>query len=150
MASGERVGEHLGIEIAWGKELKVDANGGLWRKIAVGILGCQDGILFYRSEVTAKEEGGDGTRVLVLAEARQDGSLAEVRVCVDEAVCHGRAEGVPDVNELVELCVDAVDRAVAEEEGKFLKSGNFEGFLDLVDRIALGRGGDAETVPGEG
>lgn len=54
------------------------------------------------------------------------------------------------MDEFIKLCADAADRALAEEDGKFLQSGNFERLLDLVDWIALGRGGDAETVPGEG
>lgn len=54
------------------------------------------------------------------------------------------------MDEFIKFCADAVDGALAEEGGKFLQSGNFERLLDLVDWIALGRGGDAETVPGEG
>lgn len=55
-----------------------------------------------------------------------------------------------DVDELVKLCADAANGAVAKEHGELLESGDLERLLDLVDGIALGGGGDAETVPGEG
>lgn len=126
----------------------MDANGGTRRNVADGILGCQEGILFYRRVVAAKEESAD--KIRVLAEAGQDGSLAEVRVCADEAVCDGRAQGVADVDEFIKLCADTMDRAAAEEHGNFFEGSNLERLLDLVDRITLGRGGDAKTIPGEG
>lgn len=148
LANGESIGQHLGVEIVRGKEVGVDANGGIRRNVAAGILGCQDGNLFHRPVVAAKEEIAD--KVRVLAEAGQDGGVAEVWVCVDEAVCEGRAEGVADVDELVKLCADAMDGAIAEEHGNLFKSGSLERLLDLVDGVALGRGSDAKTVPGEG
>lgn len=54
------------------------------------------------------------------------------------------------MDELVEFGADAADGAVAEEHGELLKGGALEWLLDLVDGVALGGGGDAETVPGEG
>lgn len=136
LANGESIGQHLGIEIARGKEVNLDANGGLGRNVSTGVLCCQGGIVFHRPVVAAEEEASD--EVGDLAEAGQDGGVAEVWVCVDEAVGECRAEGVADVDELVKLCVDAVDGAVAEEHGELFESGCLEGLLDLVDGVALG------------
>lgn len=87
LANGESIGQHLGIEVARGKKVNLDASGVLWRDVAARVLCCQDGIVFDSSVVAAKEEAGD--EVSDLAEARQDGGVAEVWVCVDEVVGEG-------------------------------------------------------------
>lgn len=60
LANGESIGQHLGIEIARGKEVNLDASGGLWRNVAARVLCCKGGIVFHRPVVAAQDEGGDG------------------------------------------------------------------------------------------
>lgn len=54
LSNGESIGQHLGIEIVRGKEVNLDASGGLWRNVAARVLCCEDGIVFHRPIVAAQ------------------------------------------------------------------------------------------------
>lgn len=140
--------EHLGVKVAGREEVDVDADAVAGRNIADVVLALEgvdgaDGDKVAAEGEQAEEAGG-------LAETGEDNGVRDVRVQGGQAVGHGGAKGVADVDLVLEaVLVHAAQVAVVYAHGQLVQGLDLGEELDLVDRVAVRRVGNAQAVPGE-
>lgn len=147
LASLGRRSQDLGVKVALREE--ADLHAALVRRsqVPVGVIPEHGGLIGLDEGVSQDEVGDEGA---VGREARQDDAIRNARVRGREGVRVHRAEGVADVDDLLERASHPRDGARAELVGQRLEGRDLQPRLDLVDGLAVRGLGDAETVPGEG
>jgi hypothetical protein len=141
-------GQDLRVEGAGGEEVGLHAGRVAGGQVAVGVRGGQGGVGLDVDEVAAELE--EGQEAAVLREAGQGDAVRDGRVHGGQRVRVRAAEAVADVHDLLELVVDALEAAFAQLLSQGAQAVDLEQGLDLLDGVAVGGLGDAQTVPGEG
>lgn len=130
------------VKLSWSKEIGLDGAWGGSTEVAVWVRG-ESLVLVCLDEITAKlEEWQEST---VLAESGETDSVRNVWVLSSEGVSLNGAERVTDVDDLLELG-DGLDLATTDHVGELAEGLNLNLGLDLVDRLAVLRHADTQTV----
>lgn len=130
------------VKLSRSKEVGLDGAWGGRTEVAVWVRG-ESLVLVGLNEVTAKlEEWQEST---VLAESGKTNSVRDVWVLSSEGVGLNRAEGVTDVDDLLELG-DGLDLATTDHVGELAEGLDLNLGLDLVNSLSVLRHADTETV----